>query len=140
MIVRNEFSGALHEVPDNQLFEVGEQVYDPSIQGIVKFQIFFRNLRSGCRSSFGRDFRSLDKSLPVGFDRRFPIQESNQDACICGARRGAVIPDMCRLLQRTRCPGIQECPECIHQEYPACRECPECPECLECLECLACLA
>src|SRR5215831_18708980 len=34
MIVRNEFSGALHEVPDNQLFEVGEPVYDPGVQGI----------------------------------------------------------------------------------------------------------
>src|SRR6266581_3157205 len=28
MIVRNAYTGALHEVPDQQLYEVGEPVYD----------------------------------------------------------------------------------------------------------------
>jgi hypothetical protein len=40
MIVRNEFSGALHEVPDNQLFEVGEPVYDTSVPGIGEIPSF----------------------------------------------------------------------------------------------------
>src|SRR5215831_18708981 len=117
----------------------------PAFKALVKFPVSCRSRRSACRSSFGRDFRSLDKCsldrcsrdkcLPVGFDHRFLIPEYSRGVCTCDARRGAVIPDMCLLLRLTRCPAIRECPECIHRESPGCRDSLGCLECLECPVC-----